>query len=136
MSRNHKYVEVILAYNPPKGGVSSILLGGPAPRSNLLPIFDKKGNPSYVPSIDKWQPFFRPSLDLYIPLTTVNALSFKNDQKCLFRQTGFFGGGGGGGGGRCKKDIQIAFIKTKNIGENRKNRKSKAPRSELMDELN
>ena len=48
----------------------------------------------------------------------------------------FFWGGGGGGGGRCKKDIQIAFIKTKNIGENRKNRKSKAPRSELMDELN
>ena len=48
----------------------------------------------------------------------------------------FGGGGGGGGGGRCKKDIQIAFIKTKNVGENRKNRKSKAPRSELMDELN
>ena len=47
----------------------------------------------------------------------------------------FFGGGGGGGGG-CKKDIQIAIIKTKNVGENRKNRKSKAPRSELMDELN
>ena len=48
----------------------------------------------------------------------------------------FFGGGGGGGGGGCKKDIQIAIIKTKNVGENRKNRKSKAPRSELMDELN
>ena len=47
-----------------------------------------------------------------------------------------FFGGGGGGGGRCKKDIQIAIIKTKNVGENRKNRKSKAPRSELMDELN
>ena len=46
----------------------------------------------------------------------------------------FFGGGGGGGG--CKKDIQIAIIKTKNVGENRKNKKSKAPRSELMDELN
>ena len=48
--------------------------------------------------------------------------------------------GGGGGGVRrwwgCKKDIQIAIIKTKNVGENRKNRKSKAPRSELMDELN
>ena len=44
--------------------------------------------------------------------------------------------GGGGGGGGCKKDIQIAIIKTKNVGENRKNRKSKAPRSELMDELN
>ena len=48
----------------------------------------------------------------------------------------FFLGGGGGGGGGCKKDIQIAIIKTKNVGENRKNRKSKAPRSELMDELN
>ena len=47
----------------------------------------------------------------------------------------FFWAGGGGGGG-CKKDIQIAIIKTKNVGENRKNRKSKAPRSELMDELN
>ena len=46
------------------------------------------------------------------------------------------GGGGCGGGGGCKKDIQIAIIKTKNVGENRKNRKSKAPRSELMDELN
>ena len=48
----------------------------------------------------------------------------------------FFGGGGGRRGGGCKKDIQIAIIKTKNVGENRKNRKSKAPRSELMDELN
>ena len=36
----------------------------------------------------------------------------------------FLGGGGGAAGvGGCKKDIQIAIIKTKNVGENRKNRK-------------
>ena len=35
------------------------------------------------------------------------------------------GGGGGGGGGGCKEDIQTAVIKTKNVGENRKNRKKR-----------
>ena len=39
------------------------------------------------------------------------------------------GGGGGGGGGGCKKDIQTAVIKTKNVGENRKNRKKTVSRS-------
>jgi len=33
------------------------------------------------------------------------------------------GGQGCGGDGGCKKDIQIAIIKTKNVGENRKKRK-------------
>ena len=36
----------------------------------------------------------------------------------------FLGGGGGvRRGWGCRKDIQIAIIKTKNVGENRKNRK-------------
>ena len=36
----------------------------------------------------------------------------------------FLGGGGGvRRGWGCRKDIQIALIKTKNLGENRKNRK-------------
>ena len=49
----------------------------------------------------------------------------------------FFLGGGGGPGWEVQKRYSNShyIIKTKNVGENRKNRKSKAP-SELMDELN
>ena len=60
----------------------SFILGGSAPRFNLLPllntIFNRKGTPTFcIPFIDKWDPFHSPSLELNISFNCYKCTLFK-----------------------------------------------------------
>ena len=49
--------------------------------------FSRKRYPFCIPSIEKWYPFHIPLLEFGMPLTAVNALSFKGT---VSRQSGSF----------------------------------------------
>ena len=57
------------------------------PVTPVYTIFHEKRYPFCIPSIEKWYPFHIPLLEFCMPLTAVNALSFKGT---VSRQSGSF----------------------------------------------